>query len=98
MTTSIAAAKPECDGLDWRANAACRGTDPELFFPDDDSGPARARIKQAKTICRGCPVSVSCLNWALTSGEEGGIWGGLTEAERLRLRRRGRHSQALARY
>ena len=41
-------------------------------------------------ICRGCPVKVTCLNWALASGQEAGIWGGLTEDERRRLPRHGR--------
>jgi WhiB family transcriptional regulator, redox-sensing transcriptional regulator len=81
------------DGLDWHVDAACRGADPELFFPDDDIRFTRARVKMAKIICRSCPVSVTCLSWALTSGEEGGIWGGLTENERHRLLHRGRTSR-----
>ena len=76
--------------MNWRGSAACRGADPELFFPDSDIKSARTQVKTAKVICRGCPVSATCLNWALTSGQEAGIWGGLTEAERHRLRRRGR--------
>jgi WhiB family redox-sensing transcriptional regulator len=80
-----------CDHpLDWRAGAACRDADPELFFPDGDIRSARAQVKTAKLICRGCPVSAACLNWALTSGQEAGIWGGLTEDERRRLHRRAR--------
>ena len=43
----------------------------------------------AKRICRGCPVSATCLSWALADGQEAGIWGGLTEGERHRLHRRG---------
>ena len=49
---------------------------------------ARAQVKTAKLICRGCPVSATCLSWALASGQEAGIWGGLTEDERRRLHRR----------
>jgi len=91
MSTSIAASRPTCDGHpDWRADAACRDADPELFFPDGDVRSARAHVKTAKLICRGCPVSATCLNWALASGQEAGIWGGLTEDERRRLHRRGR--------
>ena len=78
-----------CDRPDWRADAACRDVDPELFFPDGDIRSARAQLKTAKLICRGCPVSATCLNWALASGQEAGIWGGLTEDERRGLRRRG---------
>ena len=48
---------------------------------------ARAQVKTAKLICRGCPVSASCLSLALASGQQAGIWGGLTEDERRRLHR-----------
>jgi WhiB family transcriptional regulator, redox-sensing transcriptional regulator len=90
MTMSFAAAEPACDARpDWRRDAACRDADPELFFPDGDNRSARGQAKAAKLICRGCPVSATCLSWALASGQEAGIWGGLTEDERLRLHRRG---------
>ena len=75
---------------DWRDDAACRGADPELFFPDGENRYERAQVKTAKLTCRGCPVSVACLSWALASGQEAGIWGGLTEHERHRLYRGGR--------
>jgi WhiB family transcriptional regulator, redox-sensing transcriptional regulator len=91
MSTAAAAARPGRDSrLDWRADAACRYADPELFFPDGDTRSARAQVKTAKLICRGCPVSAICLSWALASGQEAGIWGGLTEDERRRLHRRRR--------
>ena len=91
MSTSAAAAGSACDlRPDWRAHAGCRDTDPELFFPDGDIRSARAQVKTAKLICRGCPVSAPCLSLALASGQEAGIWGGLTEDERRRLRHRGR--------
>ena len=57
------------------------------FFTDGDIRSARAHVKTAKLICRGCPVSATCLSWALASGQEAGIWGGLTEDERRRLHR-----------
>ena len=88
MGTSAVAERPAFELPDWR-DAACRDADPELFFPDGDTRSARARVKQAKLICRGCPVSATCLSWALASGQAG-IWGGLTEDERHRLLRRGR--------
>ena len=90
MSTFIAAARPG-RGLrpDWRDDAACRDADPELFFPDGDVRSARAQVKAAKLICRGCPVSAPCLSLALASGQQAGIWGGLTEDERRRLHRRG---------
>jgi len=90
---SATAAGPPRDRLDWRADAACRDADPDLFFPDDDIRPGRGSVKQAKSICRGCPVSAACLNWALVIGAAGGIWGGLTEPERRGLSRRGRRSR-----
>jgi WhiB family redox-sensing transcriptional regulator len=91
MSTSTVAARSARDPRpDWRADAACRDADPELFFPDDDIRSARARVKTAKLICRGCPVSATCLSLALVNGQEAGIWGGLTEDERRRLHRRGR--------
>jgi WhiB family redox-sensing transcriptional regulator len=82
----------------WRKEAACQGTDPELFFPDSDNRYARAQVKTAKLICRGCPVSAACLNWALAGGQQAGIWGGLTEDERFRLHRRGRDFDQLLTY
>lgn len=97
MSTSTEAAGPAVRGrrpdwrdeTAWRDGAACQDTDPELFFPDGDVRSARAQVKHAKLICRGCPVSVICLSWALASGQEAGIWGGLTEGERRGLRGRG---------
>ena len=74
--------------LHWRDDAACGDADPELFFPDGDTVSIRMQVKAAKAICRGCPVSATCLSWALASGQEFGIWGGLTEDERHRLQRR----------
>jgi WhiB family transcriptional regulator, redox-sensing transcriptional regulator len=89
MSTPTTAARPTRDHWpDWRADAACRDADPELFFPDGEIRSARARVKMAKLICRSCAVSTICLSWALASGQEAGIWGGLTEDERCRLQRR----------
>ena len=91
MSTSTAAARLDRDlRPDWRDYAACRDADPELFFPDGDIRSARARVQKAKLICRGCPVRAACLHWALASGQEAGIWGGLTEDQRRRLHRRSR--------
>ena len=99
MSTSTGAAGQDHARLpDWRDAAACRDADPELFFPDRDIRSARAQVKTAKLMCRGCPVTATCLNWALASGQEAGIWGGLTEDERHRLQRRGRHFRPAASY
>lgn len=74
--------------MDWRADAACRDEDPELFFPLGDTGPALMQIEDAKAVCRSCIVVSECLTWALESGQDSGIWGGMSEAERRTLRRR----------
>ncbi len=88
MSTSTVVPEPVPGYRDWRDDAACRGADPELFFPDGDIRSARAQVRMAKLTCRRCPVSATCLSWALASGQEAGIWGGLTEDERRRLHRR----------
>lgn len=74
--------------MDWRFDAACLTHDPELFFPIGDAGPAVDQVEQAKAVCRACPVMQECLAWALETGQDFGVWGGMSEAERLTLRRR----------
>src|SRR5438270_4777966 len=69
----------------WRDQAACRGLDVDAFFPDDDAGTA-----EAKAVCARCPVRTACLEFALAARQDDGVWGGLTAAERKRLRRRRR--------
>jgi len=83
----------EWDTDDWRQAAACRDTDPDLFFPVGTTGPAIDQIEAAKAVCRACVVQNECLEYALVNGEKFGIWGGLSERERRRLRRQ----RALAR-
>lgn len=73
--------------MDWRDRAACRDEDPELFFPIGTSGPALLQVADAKTVCRRCDVADACLDWALESGQETGVWGGLDEDERRALKR-----------
>jgi WhiB family redox-sensing transcriptional regulator len=72
----------------WRARAACRTEDPDLFFPVGNTGPALYQIEEAKAVCRRCPVMERCLQWALDSGQEHGVWGGLSEDDRRRMKRR----------
>lgn len=72
---------------DFRDRAACRDVDPELFFPLGDGGPAQARVDAAKAVCRRCPVRLSCLDLAMSTGQDEGVWGGLDPRERRRLRR-----------
>lgn len=73
--------------LPWRANAACRGLDPSIFYPLTDE-----EAEQAKSVCDGCPVQASCLEHALGIREKEGVWGGRTERERRRIIRQRRRS------
>ncbi|GGX89440.1 WhiB family transcriptional regulator [Streptomyces minutiscleroticus] len=73
---------------DWRQSAACRTVDPELFFPVGSTGPALLQTSEAKAVCRRCPVSEQCLDWALEEKQVVGVWGGTTENERRAIRRR----------
>ncbi len=66
----------------WQDLAHCQGVDPELFFPERGES-----SKEAKAVCLGCVVKVDCLEYALQNGEKFGIWGGLSERERRRLKR-----------
>jgi WhiB family redox-sensing transcriptional regulator len=70
--------------------ANCLGCDPDLFFPARGESCA-----DAKAVCRGCRVRVECLEYALALGEKHGIWGGLSERERRRLRRRRASARSL---
>lgn len=65
----------------WKAEAACTGADPDVFFPERG-----ASVREARAICRGCPVRIECLDFALENRELFGIWGGKTEKERRSLR------------
>ncbi len=67
----------------WRAHASCAGMDPDLFF-----AAGAIEHKLAKRICRGCPVRRQCLSYAMDAPIDHGVWGGLTERERRRYRRR----------
>ena len=75
--------------MDWRHRAACRDEDPELFFPIGTGGPALLKIDDAKAVCRSCNVIDDCLEWSLETGQEAGVWGGLSEDERRSVLRRG---------
>jgi WhiB family redox-sensing transcriptional regulator len=67
----------------WQESALCAETDPEAFFPEKGGS-----TREAKRICTGCEVRAECLEFALSNDERFGIWGGLSERERRRLRRR----------
>ena len=70
------------DETDWHERALCAQTDPEAFFPEKGGS-----TREAKKICTGCEVRNECLSYALANDERFGIWGGLSERERRRLKR-----------
>ena len=71
--------------LAWQTDALCAQTDPEAFFPEKGGS-----TRDAKRVCAACPVRDECLEYAMAHDEKFGIWGGLSERERRRLRRAGR--------
>lgn len=73
----------EENALAWQADALCAQTDPEAFFPEKGGS-----TRDAKKICTTCEVRAQCLEYALQNDERFGIWGGLSERERRKLRRR----------
>ena len=77
----------EWDGDSWRERAACRDTDPDLFFPIGTTGQAIDQIREAKAVCRECEVQATCLEFALATNQESGVWGATSEEERRKLRK-----------
>ena len=73
---------------EWIRRALCIQVDPELFFPDQ-----AASSRAAKEVCRQCPVIAECLALALANNERFGVWGGMSEEDRRRMRR-GRRGRA----
>ena len=69
--------------LDWQERALCAQTDPEAFFPEKGGS-----TREAKKVCLGCEVRSECLEYALAHDERFGIWGGLSERERRKLKKR----------
>ena len=72
----------EADPMTWSLAASCDTADPDLFFPQPG-----ADTSYARSICKACPVRRHCLDYALETKQKFGIWGGMTEAQRRRLRR-----------
>jgi WhiB family transcriptional regulator, redox-sensing transcriptional regulator len=79
---SLDAAQAAEEDDQWQENALCAQTDPEAFFPEKGGS-----TREAKRICMGCEVRDRCLEYALANDERFGIWGGLSERERRRLKR-----------
>ncbi|MGN6331516.1 MAG: WhiB family transcriptional regulator [Motilibacteraceae bacterium] len=69
--------------LSWQERALCAQTDPEAFFPEKGGS-----TREAKRVCLGCEVRAECLEYALLNDERFGIWGGLSERERRRIKKR----------
>jgi WhiB family redox-sensing transcriptional regulator len=69
-------------GLEWKQLGLCPQVDPDMWFPERGSS-----VKEAKRICRDCPVRAQCLEYALDNDERFGVWGGLSERERRKLKR-----------
>ncbi|MDP4014316.1 MAG: WhiB family transcriptional regulator [Candidatus Nanopelagicales bacterium] len=74
--------------MDWRHRGACRDEEPELFFPIGNTGPALMQIEEARQVCQACEVMDVCLEWAIETGQDAGVWGGMSEDERRSLKRR----------
>jgi WhiB family redox-sensing transcriptional regulator len=79
--TGLSGLTPEDPG--WQELALCAQTDPEAFFPEKGGS-----TREAKRVCQSCEVRQECLEYALGNDERFGIWGGLSERERRRLKRR----------
>ena len=69
--------------LAWQERALCAQTDPEAFFPEKGGS-----TREAKSVCASCTVSAECLDYAIDNDERFGIWGGLSERERRKLKKR----------
>lgn len=77
-------------GFAWQLLGACRNANHDLFYSDDDERPIERRLREqhARAVCRRCPVTTLCLTYALEIEEPHGMWGGMSEAERQKIRLR----------
>ena len=73
----------------WQDYANCFGVDPAVFFPESGGS-----TREAKEVCRGCVVREDCLEFALAHAEKFGVWGGMSERQRRRLRRQRKQTSA----
>jgi WhiB family redox-sensing transcriptional regulator len=94
---AVAWSLPETIAADWRAAAACREADPDVFFPVGTTGAALQQIEAAKAVCRACPSLDPCLEFALSTGQDAGVWGATSEEERRAIRRARRRAAAASR-
>jgi WhiB family transcriptional regulator, redox-sensing transcriptional regulator len=92
LARAVTLLRPISDAWEWQATGLCRDrAGAQFFHPDDDLGRISRRLREAaaKRLCERCPVRPQCATHALNVGEEYGVWGGFTEAERARLRETG---------
>lgn len=89
-------AKATWNDEQWRPRAECKEMDPALFFPIGVTGEAERQIIRAKCVCEACLVQMQCLEFALRTNQEYGIWGGKDEEERRIIRRMRRQQRKLA--
>ena len=82
-TAMMEVVEEEGEQLSWQVRALCAQTDPEAFFPEKGGS-----TREAKKVCVGCEVRAECLEYALDHDERFGIWGGLSERERRKLKKR----------
>src|SRR5215469_7819696 len=85
--TQVEVRPEDLEDLGWQDRALCAQTDPEAFFPEKGGS-----TREAKRVCRSCDVRAECLELALANDERFGIWGGLSERERRRLKRAAGHA------
>jgi WhiB family transcriptional regulator, redox-sensing transcriptional regulator len=84
LATVVSTAKPS--PRSWVDLAGCREADPDIFFPISTTGAALGQMHEAQAICALCPVAADCLDWALRTGQDYGVWGGTSPEERRALR------------
>lgn len=82
IMTFLTSTDTDSEEASWQERALCAQTDPEAFFPEKGGS-----TREAKKVCVGCEVRAECLEYALAHDERFGIWGGLSERERRRLKR-----------
>lgn len=78
------------EGFAWQLSGACRAANLDLFYSDDNERPIERKLREqhAREVCRSCTVTTLCLAYALEIEEPHGMWGGLSENERYRIRLR----------
>jgi WhiB family transcriptional regulator, redox-sensing transcriptional regulator len=89
MSTSTRRARTNAaPSNDWMEAGLCRQTDPAIFFPEGRGAAISIQTAEAKSVCQQCPVRSRCLDFALDTGQNTGVWGGLDEDERRVMTRR----------